>query len=124
MNQQQSSGIPTFVFVLIAALLGLFGIMFFFAAGQGNALVRLIIGSGCIMAALAMMHLAKMRPIQETHIHKMELDLPGKVDLKNTECKSCGATLDSGAVKVVGGVVQVSCPYCGTSYELEEAPKW
>ncbi len=121
---QPNSGIPTFVFVMIAVLLGLFGLMFLAAAGQSNAIVRIAIGSGCMLAAIAMLYLARMRPVQQTHIHKMELELPGKVDLKSTECKSCGATLDSGAVKVVGGVVQVSCPYCGTSYELEEAPKW
>lgn len=71
-----------------------------------------------------MLYLAKMRPVEHTHIHKMEVDLPGDVAVRSTQCKSCGATIDSGSVKVVAGAIQVTCPYCGTSYELEESPKW
>jgi transcription elongation factor Elf1 len=65
-----------------------------------------------------------LRPIQNTHVHKMELDLPGEVKMKSFECQACGATLDSTAVKVVAGAIQVDCPYCGTAYQMEEQTKW
>lgn len=86
--------------------------------------MRLVIGGGCLMGAGSLIYLARMRPVQHTHVHKMEVDLPGEVTMKSYECKSCGATLDSSSVSVVAGAIQVNCPYCGTSYQMEESPKW
>lgn len=123
MNDQPSNP-PTGIFWFIALMLTLLGLVFLLAAGQGNALVRYAIGGGCLVGAGALAYLARMRPVQYTHIHKMEVDLPSDVSIKSYECKSCGATLDSGSVKVVAGAIQVDCPYCGTSYQLEEATKW
>jgi DNA-directed RNA polymerase subunit RPC12/RpoP len=120
----QSSAAPTVIFWVIALVLGLLGFAFLIAAAQGNALVRLIMGGGCLAGAGSLIYLARMRPVQHTHIHKMEVDLPGEVNIKSYECKSCGATLDSSFVKVVAGAIQVDCPYCGTSYQMEEQPKW
>ncbi|GAG08140.1 unnamed protein product, partial [marine sediment metagenome] len=33
-------------------------------------------------------------------------------------------TLDSKSVSVQAGAVFVNCPYCESSYQIEEAPKW
>jgi transcription elongation factor Elf1 len=46
------------------------------------------------------------------------------VDLETLKCRNCGAALDKSAVKVVAGAVMVTCPYCGTSYQIEEKPMW
>jgi transcription elongation factor Elf1 len=54
----------------------------------------------------------------------MQVDLPGEVNMKGFQCTSCGASLDSKSVTVVAGAVHVNCPYCGSSYQLEEEPKW
>jgi DNA-directed RNA polymerase subunit RPC12/RpoP len=113
-----------FIFVLLAVFLGGLGLLFLVAAGQGNATVRLVIGVFCLAGAGGLIYLARMRPVEHTHVHKMELDLPGEVSMKSFECSSCGATLDSKSVTVVAGAVHVNCPYCGSSYQMEEAPKW
>lgn len=112
------------MFWLIAVALAGLGLMFLLAAGQGNSAVRIVIGGFCLAGAGGLIFLARMRPVQHTHVHKMGWDLPGEVGMKSFECKSCGATLDGSSVNIVAGAVHVNCPYCGTSYQLEEAPKW
>jgi len=112
------------IFIFLAIGLAGLGLMFLVAAGQSNAIVRLSIGIFCLAGAAGLIYLSKMRPVEHKHVHKMELDLPGEVTMKSFECKSCGATLDSKSVSVVAGAIHVNCPYCGSSYQMEEAPKW
>jgi uncharacterized Zn-finger protein len=40
------------------------------------------------------------------------------------KCKSCGGTLTANDIKMVAGAPMVTCPYCHTSYQLTEEPKW
>ena len=63
-----------------------------------------------------------LRPVQ--HLHRMELDLPGEVEMKQTKCSQCGATLGTESVKVVAGAVYIDCEFCGSSYQIEEEAKW
>lgn len=113
-----------FAFVVLAIFLALLGVVFLYSAGQTNTVVRLLIGVISFASAAGLIYLSKMRPVEHTHVHKMQLDLPGEVAMKSFECTSCGATLDSKSVKLVAGAVHVDCPYCGSSYQMEEAPKW
>lgn len=115
---------PKYLFFFLAIGLAFIGLAFLLAAGQSNALVRLSIGAFCLAGAGGLIYLGRMRPVEHTHVHKMELDLPGEVTMKSFECKSCGATLDSKSVTLVAGAIHVNCPYCGSSYQMEEAPKW
>ena len=39
-------------------------------------------------------------------------------------CKNCGGTLERDSIALREGGVFVDCPYCGTSYQIEEEPKW
>jgi len=61
--------------------------------------------------------------VPETKIIQ-EIDLSGDVALEEMHCNACGASLDSDSVKVEAGAIFVHCPYCGTSYQIEEEPKW
>lgn len=123
-DSQATATASTFIFGVVAFALGGLGVMFLIAAAQGNSMMRLIIAGSCLVGAGCLIYLAKMRPVQHTHIHHMDVELPGEIEMKSYECKSCGATLDSSSTKVVAGAIQVDCPYCGTSYQMEEAPKW
>jgi uncharacterized Zn-finger protein len=40
------------------------------------------------------------------------------------KCKSCGGALGPDDVKMVAGAPVVTCPYCKTTYQLTEDPKW
>lgn len=112
------------IFIFLAIGLGVLGLSFLTAAGQAQFTIRLVIGVLCLLGAGGLIYLSRLRPVQNTHIHKMELDLPGEVKMKGVQCTSCGASLDSKSVSIVAGAVHVNCPYCGSSYQIEEAPKW
>ena len=112
------------VFWGIALLMALMGLMFIIAAGQSNAVIRIAIGIVCLAAAGALVFLARMQPVQQTHVHKMELDISGDVSLEDAKCKFCGATLGTDSVNMAAGAVFINCEYCGASYQIEEAPKW
>jgi uncharacterized membrane protein len=53
-----------------------------------------------------------------------QIDLTGDLSLEELKCRACGATLSKDNIDVKAGAVVVTCPYCGTSYEIEEEPKW
>jgi len=40
------------------------------------------------------------------------------------KCKSCGGSLTMDNIKLVAGAPVVNCPYCNTTYQLTEEPKW
>jgi hypothetical protein len=54
----------------------------------------------------------------------LKLDLPGSTKIEAMKCKNCGGALKPENVKMVAGAPMVECPYCGTTYQLTEEPKW
>lgn len=53
-----------------------------------------------------------------------ELELTGDVRLEDLKCDHCGGSLSADSISVRAGTVFVSCPYCHSEYQIEEAPKW
>lgn len=45
----------------------------------------------------------------------------GDLNLKKLNCDNCGAPLDEDSISIKARAVQVSCPYCGTSYLSQRA---
>ena len=107
----------------LAILLGLCGLLFLMSNSRGFSLSRLFIGLVCFVASGFLVMLAR-KPVQHTHVHKMELDVSGDVNLEQISCNQCGAELSSDSVNVAAGAVYVKCEYCGAQYQIEEAPKW
>ncbi|MBT3339289.1 MAG: hypothetical protein HN855_11785 [Anaerolineae bacterium] len=54
----------------------------------------------------------------------VNIDLPGEVNLETMQCQACGGSLTSNNIKMVAGAPMVVCPYCDTSYQVTEEPKW
>ena len=106
----------------IGALLGIVGIVFLIAAGQGNALPRMLIGLLLIAAGIFIARITRMKVPDQRIIQ--EIDLSGDVHPEAMTCKNCGAPLDRDSISLREGGVFVDCPYCGTSYQIEEEPKW
>ena len=106
----------------LAGVLALLGLIFVLAAGQGNAVARILIGGICLVAAAALIAVVRMKPV--THVHHTKLDLPGDVSLQEITCKKCGATLSQKSLSIAAGAVFVKCEFCGAEYQMEEAPKW
>ncbi len=112
------------VVYLTAGGLSLLGLLFVIAAGQGNAMVRVVIGVVCLGAAAALVALVRLKPTYQTHVHHTKLDLSGDVSLQEIACKQCGAALSEKSIKVTAGAVFVKCEFCSAEYQLEEAPRW
>jgi type II secretory pathway component PulF len=54
----------------------------------------------------------------------LNVELPGNVKMDSLKCQSCGGTLAPENITMVAGAPVVTCPYCHTTYQLTEEPKW
>ena len=111
-----------------AAILVFFGVLFIWGAfsPQGSAswivigLISVGIGFGIIWLAGRSSKSLTTGGDQVT----LHIDLPANVNLDTLKCKSCGGALTTDNIKMVAGAPVVSCPYCNTTYQLTEEPKW
>lgn len=109
-----------------AGILILFGVLFIMATfSQSGQLGWLLVGIVLVLIAFGLIWFASRKPKPETPVNvTYKVDLSGDVSLETLKCKSCGGTLSSENVKMVAGAPVVTCPYCGSSYQLAEEPKW
>ncbi len=107
---------------LIAAVLFFFGFMF--VVGAQGAPERFVVGFILFAAGGVLIYLTKVQPQYTEVTHVQKIDLSGDVQLEQMKCASCGGTLDKRNLEVKAGAIFVECPYCGSSYQIEEAPKW
>ena len=111
---------------IVAAVLILFGVIFLLGAfspdgRSGFILVSLILfGIGFVLIFWASRQSAQPANPNVT----LKVDLPGNVGMDTLKCKSCGGTLGPNNIQMVAGAPVVTCPYCGTTYQLTEEPKW
>lgn len=89
----------------------------------GSGLVLALIGFALIAAGYFTGRQAKAQQQAEQNV-TLNIDLPGNVSLDAMTCQNCGGVLQSKDVTMVAGAPTVNCPYCGTSYQLTEDPKW
>lgn len=75
-------------------------------------------GAGLIYAVL------RGQKTEVTQQVTMKVDLPGDVQMEQMTCRNCGGVLKPENVKMVAGAPVVECPWCGTTYQLTEQPKW
>ena len=112
---------------IAAAIVLLFGVLFIWAAfGQEfnsgwliTGLISVAIGFGLIWFA--------GRLKQETPADQnvtLNIDLPANVDLDTFKCENCGGELSPDNAEMVAGAPVIVCPYCGTTHQLKENPKW
>ena len=112
---------------IAAAILIFFGVLFIWGAFSPTApdgwiivgLISVLIGFGLIWFA------SRQKPggaaAQDVNL---KIDLSGDINLESFKCKSCGGALTTDNIKMVAGAPVVSCPYCNTSYQMTEEPKW
>ncbi|NLG97104.1 MAG: hypothetical protein GX491_07060 [Chloroflexi bacterium] len=109
-----------------AAILILFGVLFILATfGPQGQLGWILVGVLLVAIGFGLIWFASRKAkAPETHNVTYKVDLSGDVNLETMKCRSCGGTLTSENVKMVAGAPVVTCPYCGTVYQLTEEPKW
>lgn len=52
------------------------------------------------------------------------LEISGQMSAAPIKCPNCSASINADQIKIVSGVPYVKCPYCGTTFEVTEEPKW
>jgi hypothetical protein len=107
---------------LIAAVIAFFGLMF--VVGAQGQVIRFLVGLVLFAAAGVLIYLTRVRPKHEEITHIQKIDLTGDVRLEQMKCQSCQGALSKENLEVRAGAIFVDCPYCGASYQIEEAPKW
>jgi uncharacterized membrane protein YfcA len=105
------------IFSILLALLGAI-----FIIGYQHQLGRLLIGLLLIAGGIVLYATTRLRPKETTIVQK--IDLSGDIAAQELKCKNCGSTLTNKSVSVRAGAIFISCEFCGTQYQLEEAPKW
>jgi len=116
---------------VVAAILILFGVLYLWsipAAAPNQIVSRLIVGVISLAVGVVIIWVVRTRgpaPIQQiTQQVDLDLDMPAEVTAEKLKCDSCGAELSKDDVSLVEGAVMISCPYCGTTYQITEEPKW
>lgn len=114
------------VFYILAAITIIIGLFYLWAAtapGSPNSyylIGGLSAGIGLVLIWLAGRQKAAGGDTQVT----VNVDLPSNVSMDTLKCQSCGGILKPENVKMVAGAPWVTCPYCNTTYQLKEEPKW
>jgi hypothetical protein len=114
---------------IAAAILILFGVLFIWAtfSPQGQ-LGWLIIGIISVGIGFGIIFLVGRRSAAGEAAANgdvtYKIDLSGDVNLDTLQCRKCGGTLTSDNITMAAGAPMVSCPYCNTTYQLTEEPKW
>ena len=113
----------TILGAIAAAILFFFAIVFALAASVQATASRLIT-SGLLfiigLAVIIVVYYMTRKP--KTVVQQLEIS--GQMKGAAIKCPNCGASLDANQIKIVSGVPYVTCPYCGTTFEVTEEPKW
>jgi len=121
--------------MIFGCLLILVGMLFIFASfdstGDTGWLVvgAVIAGIGLAVISLAVgllifMRIRRLREAQGPQEIVQKIDLSGDIDLETLKCQKCGGELQQDSISVEEGAVFISCPYCGSAYQMVEEPKW
>jgi hypothetical protein len=111
---------------ILAAILIFFGVLFIWAS-FGPAFIPGWFITGVITVAIGIGLIwfgSRQKPANQAENVTVKIDLPGNVNLDSFQCKNCGGALTTDNIKMVAGAPVVTCPYCNTSYQLTEEPKW
>lgn len=116
---------------VVAGILILFGVLYLWsipAAGSGQIVSRLIVGVISLAIGVVIIWVVRTRgpaPIQQiTQQVELDLEAGGELNVEKLKCQSCGAELSKDHVSLVQGAVMINCPYCASTYQLTEEPKW
>jgi hypothetical protein len=116
------------ILYIVAAILIFFGVLFIWGAFDPTAPDGWIfVGAMSVGVGLALIWFAQRQkagtgaPGQNVTLN---IDLPANVSVDQMKCKSCGGALTMENIKMVAGAPVVTCPYCNTTYQLTEEPKW
>jgi len=106
---------------IAAAVLFFFSLIFAIASADNpqrlvTSLLLFIVG----IVIIAAIYYVTRKP--KTVIQRLEVS--GQMKAASIKCPNCSASVDVNQIKIVSGVPYATCPYCGTTFEVTEEPKW
>ena len=117
-----------------ACILLLFGILFTWAAFSPQSepgwltigIVTDVIALVIIALAVGTVVFVRFRRTKDAQQQTIvqQIDLSGEIGMEKLKCRECGAELSQDSVTVKEGAIFISCPYCGSTYQVVEEPKW
>ena len=113
----------TILGAIAVAVLFFFAIVFALAASVQATATRLVTSGLLFIIGLAVIvgiYYVTRKP--KTVIQRLEVS--GQMQAAAIKCPNCSASIDANQIKIVSGVPYVKCPYCGTTFEVTEEPKW
>jgi DNA-directed RNA polymerase subunit RPC12/RpoP len=113
---------------LAAAVLFFFAVIFALASSysglSASTAQSRLVTSGILfiigLAVVAGVYVVTRKP--KTVIQHLEVS--GEMKAAQIKCPNCGGSVNPSEIKIVQGVPYVKCPYCGTTFEVTEEPKW
>ena len=113
---------------IAAAVLFFFAVIFALASSYigltAQAAQSRLLTSGILfiigLAVIAGVYYVTRKP--KTVIQQLEIS--GEMKAAQIKCPNCGGSINADQIKIVSGVPYVKCPYCGTTFEVTEEPKW
>jgi hypothetical protein len=114
---------------ITAAILIFFGVLFLMSAraeytsNPGGRIITGLALTGTGIAVAVMLKKSQPQPDRKIEIVQ-KIDLAGKSLPEQMKCKQCGAPLSKDSVAVREGAVFINCPYCQSTYQITEEPKW
>lgn len=113
---------------LASAILIFFGVLFVWGAfspqGSIGWILIGIISIGLGFGIIWLVGRSRASQAAEGENVTLKIDLPANVNLETLKCKFCGGALSMDNIQMVAGAPVVNCPYCHTTYQLTEDPKW
>ena len=114
---------------IAAAILIFFGVMFIWGAfGSNPQPAWICVGGVSVLIGFGLIWFAQRKGKQDTAAAgqnvSVNIDLPGEVKLETMKCQACGGAITSRNIEMQSGAPMVVCPYCDTTYQLNEEPKW
>jgi hypothetical protein len=108
---------------IAVAILFFFAVIFALAATVQASTERLAVsGMLFILGIAVIVGIYFTTRKQKTVIQQLEVS--GQMKAATIKCPNCSASVDVNRIKIVSGVPYVTCPYCGTTFEVTEEPKW
>jgi DNA-directed RNA polymerase subunit RPC12/RpoP len=120
--------IITLLGAIAVAVLFFFAVIFALASSAStvtaqSAQTRLLISGMLFIIGIAIIvgiYYTSRKP--KTVIQRLEVS--GQMKAVSIKCPNCSASIDANSIKIVSGVPYATCPYCGTTFEVTEEPKW
>ena len=113
---------------IIAAILVFFGILFIWAAfspqGETGWIIVGIISVAIGLGIIGLIKFREPKPAQAPQEIIQKIDLSGDIEMETLKCEKCGGELKKDSITVKEGAIFISCPYCGSTYQMVEEPKW